>query len=156
MLQEILYGIVGDWGEAAIKWMLANPAIIAAALLVWMGLLGAGKYQVQRLRRRTESLVLAAAHQSRATGKGLGAKDLYRNLYPEWSAMVRHSALFIPHRLELWPVPASPARVQERIGFTPDWIHDFLTDQGFSVHGARTKASRPQDPATPQRPTRGK
>jgi hypothetical protein len=156
MLQEILYSIVGDWGEAAIKWMLANPLIVGAALLMWMGSLAAGKYQVQRLKSRTESLVLEAAQQWRAAGRGLGAKDLYRNLYPEWSAMVRHSALFIPHRWELWPVPASPTRVEERIGFSPEWIHDFLTEQGFSVHGARGKAGQQPAQAAAQRPARRK
>ena len=146
MFQEILYGLVGDWGEAAIKWMVANPAIVGGVLLVWMGLLAAGKLQVRRIKDRTQSMVLDAANQRRDEGKGVGAKQLHRRLYPDWSEMVRHSALFVPHRLEMWPVPATPENVEHHVDFTPEWIYRFLSARGFRVHGAKPKAVQEKAP----------
>ena len=140
MFQEILYGLVGDWGEAAIKWMVANPAIVGAVLVAWMGLLAAGKLQVRRIKARTQAMVLDAANQRREGGNKVAAKQLYSRLYPDWSQMVRRSALFVPHRLEMWPVPATPANVQHHVNFSPEWIYECLTAQGFRLHGAKPKA----------------
>lgn len=108
MLQEMLYAIVGSWGRAAIEWMLANPAIVGAALLIWMGLLFGGKVQFKRIESRTGSLVLEMARQYLEEDPLLRADQLYDRLYPQWCQMVRRSALFIPHRWELWPLPANP------------------------------------------------
>lgn len=154
MFQEILYGLVGDWGEAGIKWMVANPAVVGAVLLVWMALLGAGKLQVRRIQGRTQSMVLDAANQRRGESKGVSAKQLHRRLYPEWSDMVRHSALFVPHRLEMWPVPATPDNVQHHVDFSPEWIYRFLTKQGFRVHGAKPKALQEKTEQSGKSPAR--
>jgi hypothetical protein len=105
-----------------------------------MGLLAAGKLQVRRIQDRTQSMVLDAANQRRGEGKGVGAKQLHRRLYPEWCEMVRHSAFFVPHRLEMWPVPATPDNAQHHVNFSPAWIYEFLTARGFRVHGAKPKA----------------
>ena len=133
MLQEILYAIVGSWGRAAIEWMLAHPLVMGIILLAWMGMLYGGKAQLKRVESRTHSLVLEEARQYLAEAPGLNANHLYDRLYPQWRQMVRRSALFITHRWELWPLPAIPSLVRQRIGFTPEWLGQYLRTHGFDV-----------------------
>jgi hypothetical protein len=144
MLLEIIYAIVGPWGRAAIEWMLANPVIVGAALFIWMGILFSGKAQLKRIESRTHSLVLEGARQYLEEDPRLTATHLYDRLYPQWRQMVRRSALFITHRWELWPLPAIPSIVRERIDFTPEWLDQYLRTQGFKVRGPgpRAKSSR--------------
>jgi hypothetical protein len=133
MLQEMIYAIVGSWGRAAIEWMLARPLVMGITLLVWMGMLYSGKVQLKRVESRTHSLVLEGAHQYLSEAPRLNADHLYDRLYPQWRQMVRRSALFITHRWELWPLPAIPAIVRERIDFTPEWLGQYLRTHGFDV-----------------------
>jgi len=139
MLLEIIYAIVGSWGRAAIEWMLANPAIVGAVLLIWMGILLGGKMQLRRVERRTGLLVLEAARQALGEEPRPRVDQLYDRLYPQWCQMVRRSALFILHRWELWPLPATPSIVRRRIDFTPEWLAQYLRTHGFKVHGADPK-----------------
>ena len=136
MLLEIIYAIVGSWGRAAIEWMLANPAIVGAALLIWTLILLSGKAQLRRIERRTGLLVLEAARRALEEGLRPGVDQLYDRLYPQWCQMVRRSALFILHRWELWPLPATPSIVRRRIDFTPEWLDQYLRMHGFKVRGA--------------------
>lgn len=142
MFQEILYSIVGSWGRAAIQWMLANPSIVGVVLLVWMGMLFLGKVQLKRIESRTSSLVLEVSRQYLREDPLLRADQLYGRLYPQWSQMVRSSALFIPHRWELWPLPATPSIVRERIDFTPEWLSQYLRTHGFDVRAPKGKSAR--------------
>lgn len=139
MFQEILYTMVGEWGRAAIEWMLAHPAITGAGMLIWTTLFLAGKAQLRRVEARTLPLVLDEACQALAEKPGLTAEELYDHLYPAWCRMVRRTAWFVPHRWEMWPLPASPAIVRDRMGFTPQWVARHLSEKGIRLHGMRPK-----------------
>jgi hypothetical protein len=150
MLLEIFYAIVGSWGRTAIEWMLANPAIVGAALLMWIVTLLSGKAQLRRIKSRTGLLVLEMARQSLEEEPRPGVDQLYDRLYPQWCQMVRRSALFIPHRWELWPLPATPSIVRGRIDFTPEWLDQYLRTFGFEVRSPGPQAKSPRGKSTEQ------
>jgi hypothetical protein len=137
MLLEILYAMVGDWGRAVITWGVSHPAVLATIFLIWGALLYAGKTQLRRVQKNTAALVSARAQQLAAEGKPLRIQEFYNQVYPEWTRMVRRTALFIPHPWELWPLPALPSIVRKRIGFTPEWVQQFLKkkNQDPQPHG---------------------
>jgi hypothetical protein len=144
MFQEILYAIVGPWGRAAIEWMLAHPLITGTGFLIWTVLLVAGKAQLRRIEARTLPLVFDESRQMLAEQPGLTAEELYDRLYPAWCRMVRRTAWFVPHRWEIWPLPASPRIVRDRIGFTPHWVVQRLSEQGIHLRGSRPKGKTPE------------
>jgi hypothetical protein len=126
MLLEMLYAMVGEWGRAAITWGLNHQPVLALIFLIWAIVLFSGKSQLRRLQANTAALVSERARQFTAGGKSLKLHEFYDLVYPEWSQMVRKTALFIPHHWELWPMPALPAIVRDRIGFSPEWVGQFL------------------------------
>jgi hypothetical protein len=63
--------------------------------------------------------------------------------------MVKSSAWFIPHRWELWPLPATPDIVQRRLDFTPEWLGEFLWLEEIKMRGAKPREDQPEeDPLT--------
>lgn len=151
MFQEILYAIVGGWGRAAIEWMLAHPAITGTGLLIWTVLLLTGQAQLRRVEARTLPLVLDETRRALADDPGLTAAELYDRLYPAWCRMVRHTAWFVPHRWEMWPLPAFPAVVRDRMKFTPQWLAQRLSENGVHLRGGGPKEKAPPRESTKPR-----
>jgi hypothetical protein len=131
MLLEILYAMVGDWGRALITWGLNHQEVLAMIFLIWAVMLFSGKSQLRRLQQNTALLVAERARQLATEGKSLKAQELYNQIYPEWTQMVRRTAYFIPHHWELWPLPALPFIVRNRIGFNSEWVKQFLQKNSF-------------------------
>jgi hypothetical protein len=142
MLLEILYTIVGDWGRALITWALNHQAVVAMFFLIWAVVLFSGKAQLRRLQRNTVVLVTERALQLTAEGKPLRIQEFYNQVYPEWTQMVRRTALFIPHHWELWPLPALPSVVRSRIGFTPEWVKQCLQKNDFKTQNTNGDQTR--------------
>jgi hypothetical protein len=143
MLLEIFYSIIGTWARAVIEWLQANPAITLSVLLLWIAIFFAGKYQLQRVERRTRAFVLKNAQQMLDENPQMNSAQLYEKLYPRWCQLLRKTAWFVPHRSELWPLPATPKIVNDRINFTPEWLHNYLKTNGINVHkGEATTQSK--------------
>ena len=143
MFQEILYAIVGKWGRAAIEWMLANPVIVAGVLLVWMGVMVWSRSNLRQVERQTGLLVLEGARRALGASSRLTAEQLYDQLYPDWSEMVRKTAPLVPHRWELWPLPGTPSIVRKQIGFSPHWVWGHLLAHGMRPAGSDPGAREP-------------
>ncbi len=133
MFQEMIYAMLGQWSRVVVEWAIANPIPVGmfftAILAMWIG----GKYQFQRIEQGTEEYLLSQAPAKLAVNPNLSDRQLYENLYPGWADMVRKKAIFILHRWELWPIPATPDRVQERLGFTAEWMGEFLNENDIQV-----------------------
>jgi hypothetical protein len=139
MFKEILYAFVGSWGRAAIEWGLANPVPVGLSCGTWLLIIGASKLQLKWIKDRTESLTIATAQSVLEKEPLLPLDKLYERVFPSWSQMVRKTAVFIPHRWEIWPVPATPKRVAGRVDFTPEWLGQHLRANGIEVSGATPK-----------------
>lgn len=142
MFQELLYTLIGSWGRAVIQWALANPVTVGLACGAWLLVLGAGKLQLKRIKDRTENLMLASARSALETDPRLSIDKLYERLYPAWVEMVRKTAFFIPHRWEIWPMPATPKHVAGRLDFTPEWLGQHLLANGIRVRGVSPKKEK--------------
>jgi hypothetical protein len=142
MFQELLYTLIGSWGRAVIEWALANPVQVGLACGAWLIIIGASKLQLKWIKDRTESLMLTTASGFLEVNPRLPVDKLFDQVYPVWSEMVRKTALFIPHRWEVWPVPATPERVAGRLDFTPEWLGQHLLANGVEVHGVKPKKEK--------------
>ncbi len=151
MLLEIIYGLVGGWGRAVLEWISANPAPAGIFLLVWIALVLSGKRQLGVIEARTGPLVVEGARKALEENPNLTPGQLYTQIYPHWCQMARRSALFIPHRWELWPLPASPSIIRDRIGFTPQWLAHHLAIHGILVDDASSQEEEHSHKSVPPR-----
>ena len=142
MFQELLYAMIGSWGRAVIEWALANPVQVGMACAAWLIVIGASKLQLKWIKDRTETLMLTTARGVLEANPRLPVDKLFDQLYPVWVEMVRKTALFIPHRWEVWPVPATPERVAGRLDFTPEWLGQHLLANGIEVRGVKPKVEK--------------
>jgi len=124
-----------------LDWAEAHPNAVALCFAIWGAIWGVGKIQLNRTEKETRALVLELGRNLLAKKPGMSARALYEAVYPDWARSVRKWALFIPHRLELWPVLANPENLKERIGFTPEWVKGVLEDEGLN----RRRGKRPAE-----------
>jgi hypothetical protein len=126
MILQLIRGILGDAGRPLLDFVLANPSLVTGFLAVWLAVFAAGRIQVRRIARKSEELVAEKAENLVRDKPHITSRGLYKRIYPEWSAAVRDWAWFVPHRLDLWPVPVTPETVQYKVPFSPEWISDVL------------------------------
>ncbi len=108
--------------------MLLNylPPILPIFLAIWLVLFLAARFQTNRLKRETTELVLSSIKTALHNNHRLTVEEYYDLLYPAWEDLVRTRSLFILHKLELWPIPATPSLVKKRLNFTPAWVGAYL------------------------------
>jgi len=137
MIEGLLYAMIGDWGLAVINFATENPGWILLATGAWATMFGLGKLQLKSIHTKTESWVLESSKQIVIDSPSITVDKLYEQLYPEWVQNLRGSAAFILHRWEIWPVPATPRFVKDRIDFTPEWLGGYLWANGLKVRGGK-------------------
>lgn len=126
MILQFIRGMLGDLGRPLLDFMLENPSIVTILLAGWLAFFAAGRAQLHRIRRRTEDLVIEEAAKLVREKPHITSRGLYKRIYPIWAQAVRHWAFFVPHRLDLWPVPVTPEAVQQKLPFSPEWISELL------------------------------
>ena len=109
------------------------PPLIAVLLGVWLLFFLSGRFQFDRIKKRTVDLVLSQLDSLLEARPDLTVEGYYSFLLPRWEQMVRSSAWFIPHKTELWPMPARPEYVARRIHFSPEWLGAFLSLRGYHL-----------------------
>lgn len=127
------FAVILDWAEA-------NPGLTGLVIFVWTAVWMSGRVQLARIERKTKELIASEADRLRELSPQLDAEELLSRVYPIWCTQLPTWALFIPHRLELWPVPVSIERVKDRIGFSLQLVRDVLEEVSVV---ARTEASCP-------------
>ncbi|TET85622.1 MAG: hypothetical protein E3J37_01545 [Anaerolineales bacterium] len=135
MFDSLFYALIGNWGRAVIGWALENPSWVFLGFALWLAVFGMGKLQLKGIREKTEAWVLQTSRQIVADTPDISIDDLYERLYPRWVDHIRGSAVFILHRWEIWPLPATPRFVKDRLDFTPGWLENYLQANGLSVRG---------------------
>ena len=126
MFVAFIESMLGSLGRPVLDFMLNNQLFVAGILAVWMGIFVAGRLQLRRIKHRSVELVLDMGQELIARKPHITARGLYKRIYPRWCELVRKWAWFIPHRLDLWPVPVNPETVQQKLAFSPQWIASVL------------------------------
>lgn len=142
MFLAFIKSMLGDLGRPVLDFMLDNPSLVTVILAVWMGVFVAGRLQLGRIERKSVELVLAMGQEMIAKKPHITARGLYKRIYPRWCKALRGWGWFIPHRLDLWPVPVKPETVQQKLPFSPQWIADVLHQHNIKLeeNGNNTSA----------------
>lgn len=133
MIEVMIRSMLGQSGAAVLDWLRGHPAVTTAAFAVLLSVYVLGRLQLHHIEQRTAQLVLEMSQEWLAKKPGITASGLYRRIYPRWSESVRQWGLFIPHRLEIWPVPVRPETVQRKLAFSPQWIEALLLKHGIPL-----------------------
>lgn len=113
------------------------PPILPIFLGVWLAFFLAARFQTNRIKKATTELVLSMIEPALEDHPHLTVEEYYNQILPVWNETVPGKALFMLHKLELWPIPATPQRVKKRINFTPAWVGAYL-----KIHGHILPASQ--------------
>ena len=129
MVREMVAQMLGGYGNALLVFVTSNPALLALALVAWFGVIFAGNLQLRRVERETVRFVVRESAGLVAANPTITARQLHEALYPVWVAELGRWAWYVPHRWELWPVPARPETVQRHFEFSPKWLRRVLNER---------------------------
>jgi hypothetical protein len=133
MILAFVKSMLGSLGRPVLDFILNNQSLVSAILAVWLGVFMVGRLQLQRIERKSVELVVEMGRELLANKPHITASGLYERIYPRWSQSLREWGWFVPHRLDLWPVPVKPETVQQKLPFSPQWIAGVLRQHGFQV-----------------------
>lgn len=126
MIEALIRVMLGPFSPA-LDFIQQNPLAVAAILAAWLAVYLAGYVQLRRIRARTTEMVLEASRTILATRPNMSPAGLYKRIYPQWERQLSTWGYwFVPHRFDLWPVPARPRFVREKLNFSPEWITNVL------------------------------
>ncbi|MBC7251147.1 MAG: hypothetical protein H5T62_12780 [Anaerolineae bacterium] len=142
MFRAFIRSMLGSLGRPVLDFMESNPAVVTGVLAVWLCVFVAGRLQLRRIKRKSVELVVEMGQELIAGKPHITARGLYKRIYPRWCAALQEWAWFVPHRLDLWPVPVKPETVQQKFPFSPEWIAEVLRRHGIRLEedGNSTKA----------------
>jgi hypothetical protein len=126
MFLEILLSMLGNWARSLILWLSSHPLYLLLVYGAWLLMLGAGKVQLRRNIQFLENSTMSFAQQAINNEGKVNVARVYDLVYCAWKQQIHRLAWFIPHRWELWPIPARLEVVQQRIGFSPEWVEKVL------------------------------
>jgi len=143
MFVDSIRSMLGSLGRPVLDFVINNPSLVTGILAVWLGLFVAGRLQLRRIEQKSAELVVEMGKELIASKPHITARGLYKRIYPRWCEAVRGWAWFVPHRLDLWPMPVRPETVQQKFPFSPQWIAEVLRQHGIHLeeHGSKTEAS---------------
>ena len=142
MFLAFIKSMLGSLGRPVLDFILDNPSFVTVILAVWLGVFAAGRLQLRRIEHKSVELVLEMGQELIAKKPHITARGLYKRIYPHWCEAMRGWAWFVPHRLDLWPVPVRPETVQQKLPFSPQWIAEVLRQHDIRLeeNGSNTKA----------------
>jgi len=133
LIVEVVKGMLGPFLAPVLDFILDNPAITSTVFLVWFVIYEAGRIQLRQIEQKTNHLVLQIGQTEIAQNPHITAQSLYQRIYPRWSESLPKWGWFVPHRLDLWPVPITTKNVTHKIPFSPEWIANSLREQNVSL-----------------------
>ena len=131
LIVEVVKGMLGPLAPV-LDFILDNPALTSIVFLLWFVIYVAGRMQLGKIEAKTRDLVLQISQAELAQNPQITAQLLYKIIYPRWSEALPQWGRFIPHRLDLWPVPVTAKNVTQKIPFSPEWIAGVLREQNIS------------------------
>ena len=118
------------------------PAITIIFTTIWLVFFVLGREQFKRIKANTQRIALENIVPALEKNKNLTVSQYYKAINKQWEEMVPKTAKFIPHKSELYPVPAKLETVRARINFSPEWLGAFLHLKGFTLKATPAQQER--------------
>ena len=119
-----------------------KPTVSFITFSIWLILFVLGRAQFNKIKKLTQSVLVEKANVQIRENKEITLKEFYNQIYPSWCDLVKESIWFIPHKTELWPMPAKPDYVRDRIGFNQEWTARILLDNGIELKGREVQKTK--------------
>jgi hypothetical protein len=119
-----------------------SPYIYGGLMGVWLLFFLLGKRQFDQARQLTLDLALSKVKAARKSNPEMTVDQYYGALLPEWETRIKEKIKFIPHKLEIWPMPAKPDYVRSRLNFTPEWLGAYLKVNGVILPATESQQAR--------------
>jgi len=132
MIEAFVRGMLGSLSPV-LDFLLENQVLVSSVFLVWLIIYGAGRYQLKRIEQRTIQLVVELGRKYAAENPRITSKTIYRRAYSRWAESLTRWAWFVPHRLDLWPVPVNADTVSQKFSFSPEWVAEVLRRHGVAL-----------------------
>lgn len=100
--------------------------ILFYTLVVWYFIFIAGTLQFRRIIKKTRQIIMAYVSAHSQSQSDTFFEKVFDETHSDWSQMVKKSAWFILNKQELLPIPATIKNVEKRLGYSPEWIKNFL------------------------------
>lgn len=113
------------------------PMISLIVFAVWILQFLLGRAQLNKITNSLTNMALKHIEEAKKENENLSVNQYYAYLLPQFEEIVKTKSKFIPHKTELFPIPATPDSVKKRINFTPEWLGAFMLINGYSLNANR-------------------
>ncbi|MCE1254645.1 MAG: hypothetical protein LWX83_13980 [Anaerolineae bacterium] len=132
MIDAIVRSMLGPLA-IILDYIIQNPVIASIILFVYLSIYMAGYFQLRNIENKTTLLVLEFSKEEVKRKPNITSGGLYKKIYPTWEKELKTWGIFVPHRLELWPVPVSADVIKQKLSFNPQWIADLLKKNNITL-----------------------
>lgn len=143
MIEYVIRSLLGPALAQVLTFLQTHPEIVAIFVSILLILYIAGRMQLNNISKKTKEFVLGHYQDVIQRRPKITAGGLYKLIYPEWEKEVVTWAKFIPHRLDLWPVPVTASRVKEKMSFNVDWVKEVLKKNKLEITNDEEETSNP-------------
>jgi len=89
-----------------------------------------GKAQLRSIEKISTNYVIQKYEELTAHNRKIRLDQFFSAISGDWENIVKGKVLFVPHRFELWPMPASPKYLAKRLPLTENWVGKVLIENG--------------------------
>jgi hypothetical protein len=122
MILQIIEWMLGTTGRALLSFIKDNTIIFNLVAGIYLTLLGLGHFQLWQIKKKTESLVIEISLPLVSNNPEITIQEIYNRIFPVWNSKIESWALFIPHRLEFYPVKATQDNIKQKFDFSQEWL----------------------------------
>lgn len=131
MFFQILRSLLGPF-VVILDFLILNPEVLGLICLLYLGVLGLGKWQVKRIKEQTDQLLIVQGKIWLAENPKLTLKQIFDRFYPLWLEELRNYRFpLIMSKHDLWPVSVSPGNVLKKIPVSPEYVGEVLKSSGL-------------------------
>ncbi|NTV35528.1 MAG: hypothetical protein HGA53_01100 [Anaerolineaceae bacterium] len=132
MFEAIIRTFLGSLSPI-LDYIQNNPMVVSLVLGIYIAIYFAGRLQLETIKRKTTEMVLAYTREELKKKPNITSGGIFKHIYPLWEKEVGTWVKFIPHRTDLFPVPATAAAASKKLPFTPEWLVEVLKENKIEL-----------------------
>lgn len=107
--------------------------IAIIVLFTWFLFFLLGQYQLNRIKKKLFAKIDERVKTLEKAKQTDTLDSFYAHIFADWDTVVKSNAWFVLSANELYPVPANPQRLKDRLKLTPAWLSAYLHLQGTDL-----------------------